>query len=455
VKDLVFIPISALHGDNIVTRSDNMAWYTGTTLLHHLETVNVGADRNMVDFRFPVQYVLRPHQDYRGFAGRVASGRVTAGEEIVVLPSGRQTRIRSVDTPDGAVDEAVTGDSIVITVEDEVDISRGDMIVRRMNVPEVSNRLDAMLCWMSPQPLDPSVSYVLMHTTRQVRAYVSQVVYRIDVDTLHRERADTLELNEIGRVEITTAQPIFFDPYQINHATGSFIVIDPFTNVTVAAGMIRGEVKTAETLFATEAPTPPTSPHVVWEPWNVARGEREVRAGHRAAVLWFTGLSGSGKSTIARALERELFAMGCNTMLLDGDQIRHGLNGDLGFSEADRRENIRRAGEVARLFFEHGDIVLCTFVSPYPDDRQRVRALVPEARFFEIFVDCDIEECRRRDPKGLYAQADLGRISNLTGVDAPYVPPESPELTIASHEETVDAAVSRLLDMLRQAGILL
>jgi bifunctional enzyme CysN/CysC len=452
IKDLVFIPISALHGDNIVTRSENLPWYTGTTLLHHLETVNVGALRNMVDFRFPVQYVIRPHQDYRGFAGRVTSGTITPGEEIVVLPSGRQSRIRAVDTADGPRTEAVAGDSVVLTVEDEIDIGRGDMIVRRMNVPTVGTRIDAMLCWMGTQPLDPAVTYTLMHTSRQVKALVQRVVYRIDVDTLHREDVPALGLNDIGRVEITAAEPIFFDPYAMNPSTGSFILIDPFTNVTVAAGMIRGEVKTADTLFA---PARPVSPGAVWQDWNIPREEREARTGHHAAVLWFTGLSGSGKSTIARAVERELFASGASTFLLDGDQLRYGLCGDLGFSEPDRRENIRRAGEVARLFFEHGNIVLCTFVSPYPEDRQLVRSRFPDGRFFEIFVDCDLDECRRRDPKGLYARAATGELTNLTGVSAPYIAPERPELVLPTDRESVATAVARIMDMLRHGGITL
>jgi bifunctional enzyme CysN/CysC len=454
IKDLVFIPMSALRGDNVVTRSERMEWYTGTTLLHHLETVNVGADRNLVDFRFPVQYVIRPHQDYRGFAGRVGSGTITPGEEIVVLPSGRQSRIRSVDTADGAREEAMAGDSVVLTIEDEVDISRGDMIVRKMNVPTVSSRFDAMICWMSAQQLDPSTQYQLLHTTRQVQAFVTNLVYRIDVDTLHREEVETLGLNDVGRVEITTAAPIFFDPYQLNRTTGSFILIDPFTNVTVAAGMIRGEVKTADTVFG---PTPDaaTSPDVVWEEWNIERAEREARTGHRAAVVWLTGLSGSGKSTIARALERELFTAGCQTMLLDGDQLRHGLNGDLAFGENDRRENVRRAGEVARLFFEQGSIVLCTFVSPYAEDRDRVRRLLPEGRFLEVFVDCDLAELRRRDTKGLYARAAAGDVTNLTGISAPYMVPQSPDLVLETDKESVRTSVSRLLDLLRREGIIL
>jgi bifunctional enzyme CysN/CysC len=453
IKNLMFIPISALNGDNVVSHSERMGWYDGGTLLHHLETVNVGADRNLVDFRFPVQYVIRPHQDFRGFAGRIASGTITPGEEVVVLPKGHATRVRSIESPDSPLSEAAAGDSVVLTVEDEIDISRGDMIVRRMNVPTIGTRFEAMLCWLNEQPLDPGVPYVMMHTTRQVKAFVSKIVYRIDVDTLHRDQVDTFHLNDIGRVEITCAQQIFFDPYQLNHATGSFILIDPFTNVTVGAGMIRGEVKTADELFGT-ADAKRSSPDVVWQEWNIPRPTRELRNGHKAAVLWFTGLSGSGKSTIARQVERTLFEAGCQTMLLDGDQLRHGLSGDLGFSDADRRENIRRAGELARLFYEQGGIVLCTFVSPFAADRARVRSLLPQASFYEVFVDCDIDECRRRDPKGLYDKADRGEIPNFTGISSRYEPPLAPELTIKSDLLSVAQAVERVVAQLRRNGII-
>jgi bifunctional enzyme CysN/CysC len=456
VKDLVFIPISALHGDNVVSPSSNMPWYDGATLLHHLETVKVGTRRNLLDFRLPVQHVIRPHQDYRGLAGRVASGTISGGEEVVVLPSGWTTRVRAVETMDGVREEASAGDSVVLTLEDDLDVSRGDMIVRTMNLPEVGNRFDATICWMSARPLDPSVSYVLMHTTRTVRALVDQVVYRIDMDSLHREAAGTLMLNDIGRVEITTGQPIFYDPYQLNHETGSFILVDPFTNSTVAAGMIRGRVKTAESVFGriAERESGASSPDVTWEGWNLPRAERELQNGHQAAVLWFTGLSGSGKTTIAKRLERELFELRCQTVMLDGDQLRHGLCGDLGFGEQDRRENIRRAGEVARLLFEHGAIVLCSFVSPLREDRDAVRRLLPERRFIEIHVDCALEECKRRDPKGLYARAERGEIAAFTGVTAPYEPPGDPELVVKTDEAGPDEIVATILELLRKAAVL-
>jgi bifunctional enzyme CysN/CysC len=454
VADLTFIPISALNGDNVVAKSALMPWYDGSTLLHHLETVKVGASRNLLDFRFPVQYVIRPHQDFRGFAGRVAAGTIQPGEEIVVLPSGHTSRIRSILAADQLCDEAAAGESVVLTIGDEIDISRGDMIVRRKNVPTVGSRIDAIICWMNEMQLDPSLPYVLMHTSRQTQAFVSDIVYRIDVDTLHREDVDTFGLNDIGRVEITTSQPLFFDSYEKSIATGSFILIHPHTHVTVAAGMIRGEVREAPDPDDMERPRQAVSPDVVWEQWNIPREERELRNGHRAAILWFTGLSGSGKSTIARALERRLFDAGCQTMMLDGDQMRHGLSGDLGFSPEDRTENIRRVGEAARLFFEQGSIVICTFVSPFRADRDRVRSLVPDDRFIEVHVDCDLETLKQRDPKGLYAKAERGEIRQLSGVQSAYEAPLSPEIRVYTDENSVEDSLAIVEKLLRDRSLI-
>lgn len=456
IRDLTFIPVSALNGDNVVEKSEHMPWYDGATLLHHLENVHIGASRDLVNFRFPVQYVIRPHQDFRGFAGRIASGTISPGEEVVVLPSGRSSRICSVATANGELAEGSAGDSVVLTIEDELDISRGDMIVRRMNLPRVSDRFEAILCWMDEEPLNPSGSYVLMHTTRQVQAFVNKIVYRIDVDTLHREAADGLCLNDIGRVEITTAAPIFFDSYARNQVTGSFLLVDPFTHATVAAGMIRDEIRTADEVLGAveEAVAGPVSPNVVWEGPNIPRAEREARNGHRAAVLWFTGLSGSGKSTLARELERRLFDARCQTVLLDGDQLRHGLCGDLGFGASERRENIRRSGEVARLFFDQGSIVLCTFVSPFQEDRDRVRALLPEGRFYEIHVSCELETCRRRDPKGLYRKVARGEILHFTGISSPYEVPARPEITADTDWRSVDEIIDEIVNRLKLDGIL-
>ena len=458
VDDLTFIPISALRGDNVVEPSPNMPWYRGSTLLHHLEHVNVGAHRNLVDFRFPVQWVIRPDQDYRGYAGRVASGSIRPGEEILVLPSGRQTRVRSVDTFDGPVDEAVTGDSVAITTVDELDISRGDMIVRPLNLPTVDTEIDATICWTSEQPMEPGTHYWLRQTTGEVKAFFSRIVYRIDIDTLHRESVDHFETNDIGRVHLTTSRPVFFDRYELNHETGSFILVDPHSNNTVAAGMIRGSVRSEQDLPVEVRPEDvdlrPTSPDVVWESWNVPLSEREARNGHPAAVIWFTGLPGSGKSSIARGLERRLFDEGIQTMLLDGDQVRHGLNGDLGFNPEDRAENIRRVGELSSLFFRQGCVVLCTFVSPFQDDRRRARELLPEGRFAEVFVDTPLEECERRDPKGLYQRARKGEIAHMTGLTSPYEVPEKPELRVETVGQTVDDVIDELLLQLRELGLI-
>jgi len=453
VQDMTFIPISALLGDNVVHKSERMPWYDGPTLLHHLENVNVGATRNLVDFRFPVQMAVRPHQDLRGFAGQIASGTISPGEEVVVLPSGRTSRVRSILSYEKELDEAAAGDSVMLTLEDEIDISRGDMIVRKNNLPHVANQLECTVCWMNEEPLNPGGSYILQHTTRQVRAFISELNYRIDVDTLHRDPAKTLQLNEIGRMKITTTQPLFFDPYRLNRNTGGFILIDPYTNVTVAAGMIRRRARTLDEVVTAE-PERKRSSNVVWEGGEITREMRERRNGHRSAVLWFTGLSGSGKSTIARRLEQRLFYMGLHTSFLDGDNVRHGLNGDLGFSPEDRKENIRRVAEVARLNFESGHLALCTFISPYRSEREFARHLLPEGRFLEIYVKCDIEVCKRRDPKGLYAKAIRGEIKEFTGISAPYEEPQNPEILVESDVQSVDDIVEYIVEELTRRGLI-
>jgi len=313
---------------------------------------------------------------------------------------------------------------------------------------------------MVDAPLREGQEYWLRHTTRDVKAFVSRLVHRIDVDTLHRDRVDSLTLNDIARVQITTSQPLFFDRYALNRETGAFILVDPHTNNTVAAGMIRGEVRNLAEDLAREARdqrpegTRPASPNVVWEQWNIELKEREARNGHRAAVLWLTGLPASGKSTIARQVERRLFDLGCQTMLLDGDQVRHGLNGDLGFSATDRRENIRRVAEAASLFFRQGSVVVCTFVSPYEADRQFARSLIPDGRFVEVFVDTPLEECERRDPKGLYARARRGEIAEMTGVDGPYEAPGQPELHLVTVDRPVEESVNEIMAWLWEADIL-
>lgn len=453
VPDIAFIPMAALHGDNVVEKSSRMPWYAGPPLLAHLEQVHRGSGHNMVDFRFPVQMALRSGSgsgkdgvEFRGYAGQVASGSISPGEEVLILPSEVvSTVVRSFPEKDGP---AVAGDSVILVLKDEIDVARGDMIVRRNNRPQSSSLLDCTLCWMAEEPMRPSGDYILRHTTNTLRARVSRLEYRIDVDTLHRQRVETLGLNDIGRVSLATTVPLHFDPYAVNRSTGSFILIDPASNATVAAGMIRGtrsEADSGRTVDRTDkgpgrgiGELPPAS---VFRPrsGNTSGGksgigleEREAKAGHSAAVLWFTGLSGSGKSTVAQALERRLFDAGARTFMLDGDHLRHGLCGDLDFSEASRRENIRRAAEVARLAFCQGFIVICSFVSPYARDRDFARSLVPQGRFMEIYMDCDVGICEKRDPKGLYARARAGQIPEFTGISAPYEVPVVPELRIDS-----------------------
>lgn len=456
VRDVVYIPISALHGDNVVRQSDTMPWYDGTTLLHHLETVNIGANRNSIDFRLPVQYVIRPHQNFRGFAGQIVSGRVAIGDEVVSLPTGLRSQVSAIWRGEENCERASVGDSVVLTLSDEIDISRGDMLVRVRNLPHKSNQIDATLCWVNEEPMDPRGSYWLQHSTRQVRAFLQDLNYRINVDTMHREAADILHLNEIGRVQITTTQPLFFDSYQINRATGSFILIDPHTNNTVAAGMIRDRARrVSELVERTEQQEGERqrSANVVWEQTAITLPMRETLNGHQAAVLWFTGLSGSGKSTISQTLEQRLYGLGVRTFSLDGDNVRHGLNGDLGFSPQERMENIRRVAEVAKLAFEHGNIVLCTFISPYAADRAVARSLVPEGRFWEVYVKCDLSVCQQRDPKGLYARALQGEIPNFTGITAPYEEPQQPEIVVETDLHTADALSVKILQELMRAGV--
>ncbi|MEJ2539838.1 MAG: adenylyl-sulfate kinase [Gemmatimonadota bacterium] len=344
---------------------------------------------------------------------------------------------------------------MVITTENEVDISRGDMLVRVMNLPTRNHKFEAILCWMTGEPLEVGREYLLLHTTRGVPAVVNRLVYRINVDTLHREEGEELGLNDIGRVQVETASPIFFDPYQNNRETGGFVLVDPSTHATVAAGMIRSEVREIpeEGDLAERSSLRPRSPDVVWEPWNIDREEREQRHGHGAAVVWFTGISGSGKSTVARIVERRLWEAGASTMLLDGDQVRHGLCGDLGFNREDREENIRRVGETARLFFEHGNVVLCAFVSPYARDREFVRSLFPEGRFLEVHVSVPVEEARRRDPKGLYARQAAGEIQGLTGVDGPYEDAEF-DLVLETVEASPEASAEAVLELLAARNII-
>ena len=458
VPDVAVIPVSALHGDNVAARSAAMPWYGGATLLHHLEHVAVG-DRNPVDFRFPVQLALRPDAGFRGLAGTVASGAVRPGDRVAVLPSGERTSVRAVYESGREVPEARAGDAVVIALADDLDAARGDLLVRDLNRPLVGTDVEAMVCWMDDRPLAVGRRYLFRQTTRETPARVAAVLYRVDVDTLHRAPATALGLNDVGRVRVETASPVYFDAYRDNAATGAFILVDPDTNATVAAGMVRGGAAMVGRADAPEAlppealpPEAPVSPDVVRDAPGVTRAAREARQGHRGGVLWLTGPPGAGKSAVAREVERRLFARAATVVVLDVDDLRHGLSGDLGFSPADRRENVRRAGEVARVLVETGAVVLCAFVSPSRADRAAVRARFAPEDFAEAFVSARPETLRARDPKGLYARADAGEIPNLTGVGAPYEAPRAPDLMLDTDALALDAAVEAVLAHLTARG---
>ncbi|HTZ85097.1 MAG TPA: adenylyl-sulfate kinase [Solirubrobacteraceae bacterium] len=456
MKDVTFIPISALLGDNVVERSQNMPWYEGPPLLYHLEHVHIASDRNLIDVRFPVQWVIRPPSssvsDYRAYAGQVAGGVMREGDEVIVLPGGQRSTIEAIDTHDGPVGEAFPPMSVAVRLADEIDAGRGSTIVRPQNQPTVSSRFEALLCWMSERSLDPQRRYLVKHTTRTAMVGGLDVRYRIDVETLHRDAsASRLELNDLGRVHMELSAPLVFDSYRRNRTTGSLIVIDQATNETVAAGVI------LDTEVEIEAePKTERSPNVRWQGTRMTRERRWSSLGHPGATLWFTGLPGAGKSTMASAVEERLIAAGQSAFLLDGDNLRHGLNGDLGFDETARRENVRRTAHVARLLAESGTIALVSLVSPYRADREAAAALhaSDELNFLEIFVDAPLELCEKRDPKGLYARARAGELSGLTGVGAPYEPPADPDLVLGTLEESVERGVERVLELLAARGLL-
>ncbi len=460
LPDVTFIPISALLGDNVVERSSEMPWYQGPPLLYHLEHVHIASDRNLIDVRFPVQWVIRPQAlgaardqmaDYRAYAGQVAGGIMRAGDEVVVLPGGQRSTIASIDTFDGSIEEAFPPMSVAVRLSDDIDVSRGSMLVRAHNQPTVSNRFEALVCWMSEQPLQRGRRYIVKHTTRTAMVGSVEVRYRIDVETLRRdEQVQTLELNDLARVHLELSSPLVFDSYRRNRLTGSLIVIDEATNDTVAAGVILD----TEVEEAGERPSE-RSPNVRWQGSRVTRERRWRELGHGGATLWFTGLPGAGKSTVAAAVEERLLEIGRPAFLLDGDNLRHGLNGDLGFDETARTENVRRTAHVARLLAESGTVALVSLVSPYAADRQTAASLhaADELDFLEVFVDAPLELCEQRDPKGLYARARAGELSGLTGVGAPYEPPANPDLTLGSGGETVEQEVERVMALLRERGI--
>jgi bifunctional enzyme CysN/CysC len=440
VQDVATIPISALHGDNVVTKSDQTPWYEGPALLSHLEEVYIAGDRNLVDVRFPVQYVIRPqtheHQDHRSYAGTVASGVMRPGDEVVVLPIGKTTRITAIDGPNGAVEEAFPPMAVSVSLADDIDISRGDMIARTNNQPRIAQEFDATVCWMADTTaLEPGRDYVIKHTTRTTRARVTELDYRLDVNTLHRDKTATaLKLNELGRITLRTQVPLLLDEYTRNASTGSFILIDPDTNGTVAAGMVLRDV-------SAQAASPNTVRHK-----SLVSAEDRV---HQGRTVWFTGLSGSGKSSVAMLVEQRLLEKGIPAYVLDGDNLRHGLNADLGFSMADRAENLRRLAHVARLLADSGQTVLVPAISPLAEHRALARKVHSDAGFgfLEVFCDTPLEDCERRDPKGLYAKARAGEITHFTGIDSPYQRPKSPDLRLTP-THTLDELAQQVIELL-------
>ena len=439
--ELTFIPTSAVDGDNVVAKSKRTAWYPGSALLGHLEDLYVGADANLIDLRFPVQRAVLDGAGFRGCSGTVASGVMRAGDDVVVLPSGRRSRIERIVTFTGDVPYARVPQSVTVTLADDVDAGRGDMIAHPRNIPAAVRSVEAMMVWMDAEPLRPGREYVVKHTTRTVRANCSSIAYRVDPDTLHHADASVLALNDIGRATFTLFQPLFVDEYRNNRATGSFIVIDPASNATIGAGMI--VVRRSAHDRASETPA---SRHITHEASAVSAADRAALFGQAAVSVWLTGLSGSGKSTLSRALERRLIDLGRPCYVLDGDNLRHGLNRDLGFSPEDRRENIRRAAETARLMNDAGLIVITAFISPYREDREMARRIIGAERFIEVHVAADLATCERRDPRGLYRRARSGELPEFTGVSAPYEAPEEPDIALDTASESVDACEARLLD---------
>ena len=445
-KDVHFIPISALKGDNVVDPSPNMPWFNGPTLLHHLENVNISTARNLIDMRFPIQYVIRPNLDFRGFAGTIASGVVRPGDKVMVLPSRKTTTVKTITTWDGNLDYAFAPMSVVLTFNDEVDASRGDIVVPVNNLPRIETEFDAMLVWMDEKPADEGREYFLKHCSSITPATLDKIRYEIDVNTGHKKDANGhLQLNSIARIHLAMHRPLVYDIYVRNHATGSFILVDKLTNATVAAGMIIARMSAAET-----KDDKPKSENITREISYVSQKDRQALLKQKPRTLWFTGLSGSGKSTIAKLLEKTLVDNGRICFLLDGDNIRHGLNKDLGFSPEDRKENIRRIAEVAKLMNDAGLIVLTAFISPYREDRDMARQIIGDENFREIYVSTPLAACEERDPKGLYKKARAGQIKGFTGIDAPYEPPENPALVIETEtltpKDCVDAINDKILE---------
>ncbi|MEM7293341.1 MAG: adenylyl-sulfate kinase, partial [Pseudomonadota bacterium] len=439
-KRVTCIPISALVGDNIIGHSENTPWYTGRTLLHHLETTRVDRDDESDAFRMPVQWVNRPNLDFRGYSGTVASGSIEPGTTVTAMPSGKSSVVDKIVTHDGELEKAHAGQAVTVTLCDEIDISRGDVLCLESDPVQVSNQMQANLLWMSETDMVPGRQYLLKSGARSTTCVVTKLKHKINVNTLESQSGKTLTLNEIGVANIKLHDKIAFDPYEDNRAMGNFVVVDRQTNETVGAGLFEFSLHRAD--------------NVVWHTLSVDKYHRSAIKHQKSCVLWMTGLSGSGKSTIANLLESRLHDMHRHTYILDGDNVRHGLNRDLGFVEADRVENIRRVGETAKLMADAGLIVIASFIAPFTRDRKMVRELLEPGEFIEVFVSTPLEECEKRDPKGLYIKARAGEIKNFTGIGSAYEEPTAAEIVLPTHELKPEEAIEKLIGYLEERGFL-
>jgi adenylyl-sulfate kinase len=427
IPDITFIPVSALKGDNVVDVSDKMPWYHGQSLLEFLETVHVSSDRNFEDFRFPVQYVIRPDLQYRGFAGKVASGIVRKGDEIMVLPSGKRSKVKEITTYDGNLDEAFPPQAISISLEDEIDVSRGNMLVHPDNRPHVERHFEAMLVWMDETPMDPYTNFYIKHNTHSTKARIDKIQYRIDVNTLKKSDAEFFSLNEIGRVVLTTTEPLYFDAYKKNRQTGAFILIDPVSHNTVAVGMILDKVGSDK---LPSRITDKEKEHIVTKGSLITLEEREKRYGQKAKTIWITGLHGSGKNELAYSLEKELFNQGKIVVVFDGKSVRAGLSKELDYSPADRAEHLRRVAHMCKLLNDQGIICIASFISPRENVRRQIKEIIGGERFKLIYMDADIDYCQKNDKYGLYKSAKEGRLSHLAGVDEEYEIPQDADVVV-------------------------
>ncbi|HKE95653.1 MAG TPA: sulfate adenylyltransferase subunit CysN [Povalibacter sp.] len=440
IEDITSIPLSALRGDNILEASERMPWYEGPTLMGYLESIEIEDDLQHKPFRLPVQWVNRPNQDFRGFAGTIASGAIRKGDTVRALPSGRTSRVARIVTHDGDLDRAVAGQSVTLALTDEIDVSRGDVLAAADSPAGVADQFQATIIWMHDEPMLPGRPYLIKLGARTVTGSITTPRYKVNVNTLEHLAAKQLEINEIGVCNLSLDRPVAFDAYADNREMGGFILIDKLSNDTVGAGLLNFALRRAENIH--------------WQALDVNKYARASLKGQKACVLWFTGLSGAGKSTVANLVEKRLHAIGRHTYTLDGDNVRHGLNKDLGFTDADRVENIRRVAEVTKLMVDAGLIVLVSFISPFRSERRLARELMQPGEFFEVFVDTPLAEAEKRDPKGLYRKARRGELKNFTGIDSPYEPPENAEIHLRTALVSPEQAAEQILTTLRDAGML-